>query len=69
MLEGHVLLLAKAALATRRKLPCRVVEPKCRRQRRSGRRPPEPVPPSEKTRPLGQLSFDDIIEGWSPQRK
>jgi hypothetical protein len=65
MLEGHVLLLAKAALATRRKLPCRVVEPKRRRERRSGRRPPEPIALPEKAPRLGQLSFADITEGWA----
>jgi len=41
MLEGHVPLLAKAALATGRQLPCRVAEPKCRRERRSGHKPNE----------------------------
>ena len=38
MLSSHVLLLAKAALATGRKLPCRVVEPRSWRQRKSPKR-------------------------------
>jgi len=64
MLEGHVLLLARSALATGRKLPCRVVEPKCRRER-TGRRSPERVALAEKSPRIGQLAFDDLVEGWS----
>jgi len=58
MLESHVLLLAKAAIATNSKLPCRVVEPRCRRNRKhraSTTIDSEPLP----TR-LGQVRF----EGW-----
>jgi hypothetical protein len=65
MIEGHVLLLAKAALATGRNLPCRVVEPKCRRERQSGHRPPEPVALAEKTPRIGQLSFSDQSDDWT----
>lgn len=57
MLESHVLLLAKAALANGSKLPCKLVLPRCRRNRsvRNGTRiaPPEPPP----TR-LGQMRFE-----------
>ena len=60
MLDGHVLLLAKAAFATGRKLPCRVVEPKCRRERKG--RKPSPALPTEKAPRLGQLSFEDFMK-------
>ena len=58
MLEGHVLLLAKAAFATGRKLPCRVVQPKCRRERK-GRKASAAVPAKNAPR-LGRLGFDSI---------
>jgi hypothetical protein len=57
MLDSHVLLLAKAALVTATLLPCKLVEPRCRRNRsaRNGTRtgPTEPSP----TR-LGQMRFE-----------
>lgn len=57
MLETHALLLAKAAIATGSKLPCKVVEPRPRRNRRTGRAaaatPTEP-PPAH----LGQAHFE-----------
>jgi hypothetical protein len=65
MLEGHALLLAKAAVATGCKLPSRVVEPKCRRERQRRRRPPQSVAPNENGHRLGQLTFDDVLSGWS----
>jgi hypothetical protein len=58
MLESHVLLAAKAALATDSKLPCRVVEPRARRNRNRGtRRVPSAEQPLVK---VGQARFD----GW-----
>lgn len=66
MLEGHVLLLAKAALATGCKLPCRVVDPRPRRQRKAGQKSPQLSPTTEKALPLGQLSFDSISDSWKP---
>jgi hypothetical protein len=58
MLETHVLLLAKAAIVTGSKLPCKVVEPRSRRNRKAGHAPrtaspAEPAPPH-----LGQTRFE-----------
>jgi hypothetical protein len=57
MLDSHVLLLAKAALANGNKLPCKLVEPRCRRNRtaRNGVRPVPTEPPPTR---LGQMRFE-----------
>jgi hypothetical protein len=65
MLEGHVLLLAKAALATERKLPCHVVEPQRRRNGHRSRRSRQTVAQDSQTPRLGQLSFGDLDGGWT----
>ncbi len=65
MLQSHALLLAKAAVATGCKMPCRVVEPKPRRQRKSSRRPSRSGPVRAKAPRLGQLGFGDLADGWS----
>ena len=45
-----------------------ILVPHSRRERRSGRRPPEPVALAEKGPRIGQLAFDDFVEGWSGER-
>ena len=65
MLEGHVLLLAKAALTTERKLPCHVVEPQCRRNGHRSRRSSPTVAQESRTPRLGQLSFRDLGGDWT----
>ena len=65
MLEGHVLLLAKAALTTERKLPCHVVEPHCRRNGHRSRRSNPTATQDSPTPRLGQLSFGDLDGGWT----
>lgn len=57
MLESHVLLLAKAALATGSKLPCKLVEPRCRRNR-STRNGARTVPTEPSSTRLGQMRFE-----------
>lgn len=64
MQPGHILLLAKAAFATGSRLPCQVVEPKCRRERNGNRRQPRRAPSSKKTLQLGQLGFQRISDAW-----
>ncbi|MEX2158148.1 MAG: hypothetical protein WEB04_01980 [Dehalococcoidia bacterium] len=57
MLESHILLAAKAALATDSKLPCKVVEPRSRRNRDGGTtRVPSAAQPLVR---LGQARFED----------
>jgi hypothetical protein len=63
MLDNHVLLLAKAAFETGSKLPCKFVEPKCKRERRTTRRT-QAVAPVEQPQRLGQLGFDDLLRDW-----
>ena len=58
MLEGHILLLAKAGFATDQKLRCKLVQPKCRRER--GRNKPSQPIHSEPPSRLGQLAFESI---------
>lgn len=64
ILYGHVLLLAKAAFDTGSKLPCKLVEPQRKRQRREncGRQAPAPV---EQPLRLGQLGFRFVSDEWS----
>jgi hypothetical protein len=57
MLESHVLLAAKAALATDSQLPCKVVEPRSRRNRNRGT---TRIPLEQPLVNLGQARFD----GW-----
>lgn len=57
MLEPHVLLLAKAALATGCKLPCKLVEPASRRNR-THKRVARVAPSDEAAIPLGQMRFE-----------
>jgi hypothetical protein len=59
MLNGHVLLLAKAALAVRAKVPCQVVRPAGHRHRHPDCPKPEAA---EAAHALGQLSFADAID-------
>ncbi len=59
MLESHVLLLAKAALATGRNMPCKLVEPPSRRKR-NHRGAAHAVPTAAPMTRLGQVRF----EGW-----
>lgn len=58
MLESHVLVLAKAAMATGGRLPCKLVLPRCRRNR-STRNGGRPVPTEQLPTRLGQMRFDD----------
>jgi hypothetical protein len=64
ILEGHVLLLARAALSTGCKLPCRLVEPKSRRRRRFRAKASQCSAAGAKDLRLGQLRFDDLLHGW-----
>jgi hypothetical protein len=59
MLESHVLLLAKAAFATGSKLPCKVVEPRPRRNR-SGKTGTHKSAAAPEPTALGQARF----KGW-----
>ena len=65
MLQAHALLLAKAALATGCMLPCRIVEPKCRRQRQRRRRPSQSLALVGNGHRLGQLTFEDVDDTWA----
>ena len=65
MVEGHALLVAKAAIATGCKLPCRLVEPKCRRQRQRSRSLSQFAALNEIGHRLGQLSFADVDSAWA----
>lgn len=56
MLDSHVLLLAKAAIATGSKMPCKLVEPRLRRERK--RRQPARV--EAEPIPLGQMRLDGL---------
>jgi hypothetical protein len=58
VLESHILLLAKAAFATSRKLPCKLIQPSVRRSR-SNHHEARVMPAVEATR-LGQLRFDAL---------
>jgi hypothetical protein len=58
MLESHVLLLAKAALATGSKMPCKLVEPPSRRKRNHA--VVQAAPTTEPATRIGQMRF----EGW-----
>lgn len=65
MRSDHVLLLAKAALIAREKLPCRVVAPKSQRGRVSRGRSRRSVPAEAPPQRLGQIGFDDLLADWS----
>lgn len=56
MLDSHVLLLASAAVATGCRMPCRLVEPRPRRQRR----PCQPTHVETQPVALGQLRFEEF---------
>lgn len=64
MRQSLVLLLAAAAHATSTRMPCRVVEPKPQRRARR-QKAPEALAPVATSSRIGQLSFDDLLGGWS----
>ena len=64
MCQSVVLLLAAAAHAMSTRMPCRVVEPKPLR-RAPRQREREVLAPVATSSRIGQLSFDDLLSGWS----
>jgi hypothetical protein len=56
MLDAHILLLAKAAIATGCKMPCKLVEPRARRERKRRQTAKVEAP----SIPIGQMRFEGL---------